>query len=110
MQLQFKDCSQCGKRITTTAAACHHCFAPNKPKSVSPTLSVSQSRTNGNRNDDESDSGHDSGSEHSLDYGGYDDHDLQETGSEPRIRKLWRAVAWVLLLILGVSAVFPWFW
>jgi hypothetical protein len=53
---------------------------------------------------------HDSGDSHmSLSYGGYDDQDMddaeEELDSSPR--KLWRIVAWVLLVVFSVFALLP---
>jgi hypothetical protein len=45
----------------------------------------------------------------SLSYGGYDNQDMDDTDEEldSSPRKLWRFVAWVLLIVFSVFALMP---
>lgn len=45
----------------------------------------------------------------SLSYGGYDNQDMDDTEEEldSSPRKLWKVVAWVLLIIFSVFALMP---
>ena len=103
VQLEFTDCIHCGKRIATTAKRCHHCQA------TFTTLARPGQTTSPSGLDEkqEGDIGQDS--HMSLSYGGYDDQGMddadEEVDSSPG--KLWRYVAWVLLIVFSVFALMP---
>ena len=103
VQLEFTDCIHCGKRIATTARRCHHCQATF-------TNLVRPKPTTSNHDLDEELEEVDSRDSHmSLSYGGYDNQDMDDTDEEldSSPRKLWRFVAWVLLIVFSVFALMP---
>jgi len=106
LQLEFTDCSVCGKRVATTALVCRHCNTKRTPipsKSEAPLL---RARI---RNEFDEESDHDD-SHFALSYGGYDDHEIEaeseENKSQPK-RTFWWYIAWMLLIVFLISALLP---
>lgn len=103
VQLEFTDCTHCGKRIATTAKRCHHCQATfttlsrPQPEVQNRELAVKQT-------EEVSDESH-----MSLSYGGYDDHEMEDKDEETTDTrgKFWRYVAWMLIIIFAIFAVLP---
>jgi len=103
-KLEFTDCRGCGKRVATTATLCGHCHTPH-PQVQGVTSIVRSPKDDGDLEDEkEGDDSH-----MALSSGGYEeDDDTNETANSPTSKGLWWYVAWALLFVFVLSAVFPW--
>jgi hypothetical protein len=106
--MEFTDCLKCGKRVATTARVCHHCKTERNTSASKQSKVVSKRPA---EDDSEFDEDYEEGSHAALGYGGYDNHDMDDAtnGAYPKSRKIWVAVAWLLIFIFAGAVLAP-FW
>lgn len=113
--LQFMDCSNCGKRVRTTAHKCHHCQQPivsaiaQSPKA--PRKSAQQHDDSIAANSDESHNALSGGydpAEDDFDYDEYLAEEFPEQASVPRRTvKPW---VWITAWLLVAATLLPFFY
>ncbi len=113
--LQFMDCSNCGKRVRTTALQCHHCHQP-----LVSTVGQKQAKPPRPAAQGEEDSSRDADQAHYAISGGYDTHNddfdydeyLAEEFPEQADKRHWRVKPWVWITawLLITATLLPFFY